>query len=89
MNGKRKICLTVLAGLCACSVFAAFGCAETGKQPEEEEKTEELVMRDYESGAYTLLDFNAARDLYAVKPYIQNVLNAYGTIEVVTERSVC
>ena len=88
MNGKRKICLTVLAGLCACSVFAAFGCAEKGKQPEEEEeKTEELVMRDYESGAYTLLDFNAARDLYAVKPYIQNVLNAYGTIDVVTERS--
>ena len=75
----KKIGLTVLSlALTACAVLAPACAKNGGDTPSNEEKT----PRVYETGTYTLLDFDKESDLFSVRPYNADILDAYGKVSI-------
>lgn len=87
MKRNKTLLISLLSLILVLSVaFACFSFAcgkkngnEGGDTPgpvDQPEKTE------YTDGEYTLLDFESPKDLYCVRPYIEDILDLYGKITV-------
>ena len=70
--------MAVLAAICAISFTA---CVFGGNK--DSQKQEEDIPREYKNGTYTLLDFEKKSDLFALRPYNSDILDAYGKVAVV------
>lgn len=77
MKKLRFILMLLLAALCAFS-FAACGSDSAGNPQEKEEP----APRVYEDGTYTLLDFEKEEDIFSVRPFNPDILDAYGKVSV-------
>ena len=77
MKKLRIILMLLLAAICAIS-FAACGSDSADNTQEKDEP----APRVYEDGTYTLLDFEKEEDIFSVRPYNADILDAYGKVSV-------
>ena len=78
MKKFRIILMAVLAAICTISFTACFFGGNKDSQKQEED-----IPREYKNGTYTLLDFEKQSDLFALRPYNSDILDAYGKAAVV------
>ena len=84
MNRKKSFTVFYLLLVCILSLcFVFVSCSKSSDKKDNEANGDK---KEYAMGEYTLLDFEKESDKFAVRPYIDDILDAYGSVSVSFEK---